>query len=55
MVEVYNGVKTAYDVEAMNRTSVFKMCGEFKIGHTSVYDDQRSRRPSIDRRNLEKN
>ncbi|KAG5326237.1 SETMR methyltransferase, partial [Pseudoatta argentina] len=31
----------------MNRTSVFKWCREFKNGRTSVYDDQRSGRPSI--------
>ena len=33
--------------KAMNRTSVFKWCREFKIQSTSVHDDQRSRRPSI--------
>jgi hypothetical protein len=46
-VEVYNEVKTAYCANAMNRTSLFKWCHEFKNGHTSVYDDQRSGRPSI--------
>ncbi|KYQ52766.1 hypothetical protein ALC60_08105 [Trachymyrmex zeteki] len=46
-VEVYNEVKTAYGDKAMNRTSVFKWCREFKNGRTSVHDDQRSGRPSI--------
>ncbi|KAG5318103.1 SETMR methyltransferase, partial [Pseudoatta argentina] len=46
-VEVYNEVKTAYGDKGMNRTSVFKWCREFKNGRTSVYDDQRSGRPSI--------
>ncbi|KAG5319567.1 MOS1T transposase, partial [Pseudoatta argentina] len=46
-VEVYNEVKTACGDKGMNRTSVFKWCREFKNGRTSVYDDQRSGRPSI--------
>jgi hypothetical protein len=45
LVEVYKEVKIAYGDEAMNHTSVFKWCGEFKNGHMSVHDDQRSRRP----------
>ena len=45
-VGVYNEVKTIYGDKAMNCTSVFKWCGEFKNGLTSVHDDQRSR-PSI--------
>ncbi|KYQ58970.1 hypothetical protein ALC60_02022 [Trachymyrmex zeteki] len=40
-------IKTAYGHKAMNRTSVFKWCREFKNGRTSVHDDQRSGRPSI--------
>ena len=47
-VEVYNEVKTVYADKDMNRTSVSKWCGEFKNGRTSVHDDQRSTRPSID-------
>ena len=47
-VEVYSDeVKTAYGDKAMNRTSVFKWCGKFKNGRTSVHDDQSSGRPSI--------
>ncbi|KAF2887416.1 hypothetical protein ILUMI_18757 [Ignelater luminosus] len=46
-VVVYNEVKTAYGDKAMNRTSVFKWCREFKNGRTSVHDDQRSETPSI--------
>ncbi|KAG5305971.1 SETMR methyltransferase, partial [Pseudoatta argentina] len=46
-VEVYNEVKTAYGDKGMYRTSVLKWCREFKNGRTSVYDDQRSGRPSI--------
>lgn len=46
-VEIYNEVKTVYGDEAMNRTSVYKWCREFKNGRTSVHDDQRSGRPSI--------
>lgn len=45
--EIYNEVKTAYGDKAMNRTSVYKWCREFKNGRTSVHDDQRSGRPSI--------
>ena len=41
-VEVYNEVKTAYGDNAMNLTSVFKWCREFKNDRTSVHDDQRS-------------
>ena len=44
LVEVYSEVKTSYGDIAINRTSVFKWCGEFKNGRTSVHDDQRSRR-----------
>ena len=44
---IYNVVKTAYGDKAMNRTSVFKWCREFKNGRTFVLDDQRSGRPSI--------
>ena len=44
LIEVYNEVKTAYGDKAMNCTSVFKWCGEFKVGHTSLHDDQRSER-----------
>ena len=46
-VEVYNEVKTVYGDKAMNRTSVFNWCGEFKNCCTSVHDDQRSESPSI--------
>ena len=46
-VEIFNEVKSAYGDCAMNRTSVYKWCREFKGGRTSVHDDQRSGRPSI--------
>ena len=42
--EVYNEVKTAFDDKAMNHTSVFKWCSEFKNSRTSVHYDQRSGR-----------
>ena len=48
LLEVYKEIKTAYGVKAMNSTSVLKWYREFKNGHTSVHDDQRSKRPSID-------
>ena len=47
-VEIYNEVKTGYGDKAMNRKSVFKWCPEFKNGRTSLHDDQRNGRPSID-------
>ena len=47
-VQVYSGVKTEYGDKGMNRTSVFKWCRQFQNGRTSVHDDQRSGRPSID-------
>ena len=46
-VEVYNEVKPAYGDKAMNRTSVFKWCSEFKNSRASVHDDQRCKRLSI--------
>ena len=47
-IEVYNEVKTGYGDKALNRTSVFKWCGEFKNGPTSVHSNQRSGKPLID-------
>ena len=55
LAEVYNEVKTAYGDKAVNHTSVFMWCGEFKNGRTSVHDDQRSGRPSIDWQNCRNN
>ena len=54
-VEVYNEVKTAYGDKAMNHTSVFKWCYEFKNSRTSVHEDQRSKIPSIGWWNCGKN
>ena len=45
-IEVYNEIKTAFGVKAMNCTSVVKWCGKFKNYCTSLDDDQRSG-PSI--------
>ena len=41
-VEVYNEVNTTYGDKAMNRTSLLKLCVEFKNCRMSVHGDHRS-------------
>ena len=54
-VQAYNEVKTAYGDKAMNHTSVFKLCGDFKNGRISVHDDEEPKTFNCDRQNCGKN